>query len=242
MRFANSLIRSADVRAMGAAATLLVGVAMGAATPVGAQEPDAVHPQLAQAVGYYTGTIGEVDDPRAHDLLLEAVADDDVLARMWLARCYSRGRMRFDRDEAGARELAATVIEEVRSLAERGSPEASFLMGTAFDEALGVDGDAARATAWYHRAAQLGNVLAQHNLGNKYRGGDGVVQDAGIAAFWYRQAATQGDALPAFWLGQMYEQGEGVPVSREEALHWYGDAARRGNVRAQEALARLQSR
>jgi TPR repeat protein len=204
--------------------------------------PRPLHPRLAEAIGYYTGTGGQVDDARAHDLLLEAVADDDVLARMWLARCYSRGRMLFERDEDRARELARTVLDEVRGLATEGSGEATFLIGTAYAEALGVDADPARAIAWYHRAAQLGNVLAQHNLGNAYRSGDGVVQDAGIAAFWYQQAGRQGDALPAFWLGQMFEQGEGVAPDRDEALRWYGVAAERGNTRAQEALARLQSR
>lgn len=206
------------------------------------QEDAATDPRLAQVVGYYTGTSGQVDDPRAHDLLIEVAGDGDVLAQMWLARCYSRGRMLFDRDETRARELASTVIEQVRALAVQDSAEAAFLMGTAYAEALGVDADHGRAIAWYHRAADLGNVLAQHNLGNAYRAGDGVTEDAGMAAYWYGKAALQGDALPALWLGQMYERGEGVPASREQALRWYRASAERGNVRAREALVRLESR
>ena len=201
-----------------------------------------LQPQLAEAIALYTGTGGQVDDARAHDLLEEAVETGDPLARMWLARCYSRGRMLFDRDEEQARALADEVIDTVAELAFADHHEAAFLMGTAFAEGLGVDQDQAMAIAWYHRAADLDNVLAQHNLGNAYRAGDGVVRDDGIAAYWYRRAAEQGDALPAFWLGQMHERGDGVEQNLDEALRWYEDAAARGNSRAQRALERLRSR
>jgi len=221
------------------ASLLVLGALVAPTARAAGQEAD---PRLAEVIGYYTGAIGQVDDPRAHELLIEVAGDGDVLARMWLARCYSRGRMLFDRDEARARELAAEVIDQVRALAEQDSAEAAFLMGTAHAEALGVDADHGLAIAWYHRAADLGNVLAQHNLGNAYREGDGVTRDAGMAVYWYRQAALQGDALPAFWLGEMYERGEGVSQSREEALRWYRESAARGNTRAVEALAQLQAR
>jgi len=207
-----------------------------------AQDAPSADPRLAQVVGFYTGTSGRVDDPRAHDLLIEVAASGDVLSRMWLARCYSRGRMLFDRDEARARELAAEVIEQVEALAEQDSAEAAFLMGTAHAEGLGVKEDLGLAIHWYFRAAGLGNGLSQHNLGNAYRSGEGVFEDAAMAAYWYRQAARQGDALTAFWLGQMYEKGEGVAQSREEALRWYREGADRGNARAIEALAQLESR
>ncbi len=224
-------------------ASLLAAAVLVAPSPsVAGQENTATDPRLAEVVGYYTGTTGQVDDPRAHELLIEVAGDGDVLSRMWLARCYSRGRMLFDRDEARARELASDVIAEVRALAEHDSAEAAFLMGTAHTEGLGVEVDVDLAMHWYFRAAGLGNVLAQHNLGNAYRSGDGLLQDLSMAAFWYRQSASQGDALTAFWLGQMYERGEGVPQSRENALHWYREGAERGNGRAIEALAKLQAR
>jgi len=234
-------VSSANRRLPVLASLVLVGALVASATTAG-QESTSTEPRVAEVVGYYTGTIGHVDDPRAHELLLEIVADGDVLGQMWLARCYSRGRMLFDRDDARASELADEVIDQVRALAEQDSAEAAFLMGTAYAEALGVEADLGLAIAWYHRAADLGNVLAQHNLGNAYRGGDGVTEDAGMAVYWYRKAALQGDALPAFWLGQLYERGEGVAPSREQALRWYRASAERGNARASEALARLQSR
>ncbi len=196
-------------------------------------------PLLVEVIGYYTGSGGQMDDARAHDLLLEAVADGDVLSRMWLARVYSRGRMMFERDDTRARQIAAEVIDDVRRLANGNHHEAAFLMGTAYAEGLGVDEDQELAMAWYFRAADLGNMLAQHNLGNAYHEGINVPVDPGMAAYWFHAAAEQGDALPMFWLGQLYEHGEGVAQDREKALHWYRESAQRGRVDAREALARL---
>ena len=196
-------------------------------------------PLLVQVIGLYTGTSGKVDDPHAHELLLDAAADGDALSQMWLARVYSRGRMLFEEDRAKAGELAAAVIDDVRRLADADHAEAAFLMATAYAEGLGVEASQETSMAWYFRAADLNNALAQHNLGNAYREGNGAPRDDDMAAYWYHRAAEQGDAWPAYWLGVMYENGEGVPRDREEALRWYRDSAGRGNSDAKQALARL---
>ncbi len=196
-------------------------------------------PLLAQAIGFYTGSGGKMDDSRAHVLLLRAAADGDPLSRMWLARAYSRGRMMFERDEGRAREIAAEIIDEVRNLAQAGHHEAAFLMGTAYAEALGVAQDHDLANAWFYRAADLGSMLAQHNLGNSFREGINVPVDAEMAAYWFHRAAAQGDALPMFWLGQFYERGDGVEQDRDKARYWYRESARRGRADAQAALARM---
>lgn len=207
--------------------------------PASLQAGDPMDPLLVEVIGFYTGSGGQMDDARAHELLLEAAGDNDTLSRMWLARVYSRGRMFFERDDERARQIAAEVIDEVRRLAEGGHHEAAFLMGTAHAERLGVEENQELAMAWYYRAADLGNMLSQHNLGNAYREGSGAPQDLGMAAYWYHRAAEQGDALPMLWLGQFYERGEGVEQDREKALHWYRESARRGRADAQEALDRL---
>ena len=112
------------------AASLLIAAACVAAP----QEPD---PTLLEAVDWYTGVAGEVDDVRARELLEEAVAGEGPLAVMWLARVHSTGRMGFPRYEERARELAESVIRDVQRAAESGVLEAVFLMGTAYDEGLG---------------------------------------------------------------------------------------------------------
>lgn len=198
-----------------------------------------VDPRLGEAIGWYTGTAGRVDDSRAHALLVEAVADQDPISRMWLARCHSTGRMGFARDPEKARAIAAEVIEAIRRLAAGGEVEAIFLMGTAYDEALGVGENPAEAASWYGRAAERGHVLAQHNMGNLHAAGRGVAQDDRAAVDWWRKAAAQGDVVPMLRIGERYESGKGVSRDLDQARAWYARAASRGNAQAKAALERL---
>ena len=199
-------------------------------------EPD---PALVEAIDWYTGVAGTVDDARARDLLEQAVDRGGVLSLMWLARVHSTGRMGFPRDEERARSIAAAVIAEVERAAEAGVLEAVFLMGTAYDEGLGKPVDPVEAAAWHRRAAERGHVLGAHNLGNQYAAGRGVEEDHALAAEWWLSAAERGDAITQLRLGEAYEAGRGVPLDLERAREWYGRAATAGNAQAREALERL---
>ncbi|MDE2793537.1 MAG: tetratricopeptide repeat protein [Gemmatimonadota bacterium] len=201
------------------------------------REPD---PTLLEAVGWYTGVAGAVDDDRARALLDEAVAGEGPLAVMWLARVHSTGRMGFPRDGERARELAASVIREVQRAAESGILEAVFLMGTAYDEGLGKPVDPVLAASWHRRAAERGHVLGAHNLGNAYASGRGVEQDAAQAVKWWTRAAEQGDAITQLRLGEAYEAGRGDGRDLERAREWYRRAAAAGNREARDALERLE--
>jgi len=215
------------------AATLL---ASWTATPGDAPRVD---PRLVDAVGWYTGTAGKVDDARARQLVEAAARDGDVLGRMWLARAYSRGRMSLPRDEARAKAMAAIVVDAVRRQADRGSAEAQFLVGTAFDEGLGVAEDPAAAVEWFRKAAAQGHTLAEHNLGNAFAAGRGVTADAAEAVRWWLKAGGKGDAVVQLRLGEAFERGSGVPRDPTQARRWYADAASRGNAQAKAALERL---
>lgn len=200
-------------------------------------DPD---PRLLEAIDWYTGVAGSVDDVKARELLLEVVGDTgSPLSRMWVARCHSRGRMGFERDVELARALAREVVGEVREMARLGEPEAVFLMGTAFDEALGEPEDASAAAEFFRRAANVGHVLSQHNLGNLYAAGRGVAQNPTAAVRWWTLAADQGDAITQLRLGEAYEAGNGVEPDMATAVGWYREAAKRGNGAAREALVRL---
>ena len=147
--------------------------------------------------------------------------------------------MGFGHDSVLARAIAAGVIDRVESLARSGVAEAVFLMGTAFDEALGREEDLETAIRWYRDAAGLGHVLAKHNLGNLYFAGRGVPQSDSLAVSWWLQAATMGDAIPQFRLGTMYQEGRGVTQDLGEARRWFEESARRGNAAARQALIKL---
>lgn len=209
----------------------LVAPAQGPTSPV--------DPRLEQAIAWYTGTTGRVDDDRARQLLLEAQTGGGALAQMWLARSHSRGRMGLPQDTSQANTIAGRVITEIRQLAEAGVPEAIFLVGTAYDEGLGVPADPAHAAVWFRRAADRSHVLAQHNLGNAYADGRGLARDDAAAIHWWRKAADAGDTVPQFRVGQMYEQGRGTGKNLTTARRWYQRAAARGHAAADAAVDRL---
>lgn len=194
---------------------------------------------LHEAIRWYTGETGRVDDAKAQRMLLDAAETNHPLATMWLARCFSRGRMLFDADSAQAQTLARGTVDVIRRLADEGSVEAAFLLGSAYAEGLGVTPDAVKAVEWYHKAGERGHVLAQHNLGNVYFAGEGVAQNDSAAAHWWRLAAEKGDAIAQYRLGFLYEEGRGVPRNDSLAAVWYRDAAGRGERRAAEALERM---
>ncbi len=230
-------MRALGFRPISRAASMLAGAWCVAGSVVGQALP--VDPRITEAVGWYTGVAGRVDEGRARSLVEAAAGDGGAVSRMWLARAYSRGRMGLAADEARARELASSVLPEIRRLADADVTEAVFLMGSAYDEGLGFDVDPARAAAWFHRAADQGHVLARHNLGNAYAAGRGVPQSDAMAVYWWRKAAEQGDTLPQVRLAEMYEQGRGVAVDLDVAIRWYREAARRGDRRGEDALRRL---
>ncbi len=198
--------------------------------------PAEVEAKMQEAIRWYTGEAGHVDDAKARVLLLDAVDLDYPLPQMWIARCYSRGRMTYERDATRARFMARYAIDGVLRIAEEGSVEAAFLLGSAYDEGLGVPVDSVMAIEWFLKAGEQGHVLAQHNLGNAYFAGRGVPQNDSLAAAWWRKAAEKGDAIAQYRLGILYKEGRGVPQSDSVAVVWLGDAARRGERRARVAL------
>ena len=209
-------------------------------TRLAAQTATSADQRLLDAIDHYTGVAGRVDDARAR-ALLEEVAEDsaDALAQMWIARVRSRGRMGFSVDEAASDRIARVALPQIRTLAASGDVEAAFLMGTAYDEGLGVEVDYVEGLRWYKRAAAGGHVLASHNVGNVYRDGRGVEIDHAVAAQWWLRAARAGDVIPALRLGEAFEAGRGVTQDQDQARYWYERAARAGNRDAAQALTRL---
>jgi TPR repeat protein len=222
------------IRRLAAATAVVAGLAAAAAA---AQPP--VDLRLTEAIGWYTGTRGMVDDAKARTLIEASAFEGNVLARMWLARLYSRGRAGYPRDEARAQAIAKELVDAVFKQAVAGSAEARFLMGTAYDEGLGVPESAAAAFDWFVPAALAGHALAAHNVGNLLAAGRGVPADQAAACQWWLKAATQGDAVTQLRLGEAYEAGRGVAKSLDEARRWYGESALRGNADAAAAVKRL---
>lgn len=213
--------------------------AIAASAPACETPPAEPSAGLLEAVDWYTGVAGRVDDGRARAMLADAAEGGNPIALMWLARAHSRGRMKLARDSVRAARLAESAIGEVERAAEAAVLEAVFLMGTAYDEGLGKPADPVAAAAWHRRAAERGHVLGAHNLGNAYAEGRGVRRDMVQAVRWWTLAAERGDAIAQLRLGEALEAGRGAPAGLEAALAWYRKAALSGNVEAWAALKRL---
>lgn len=70
------------------------------------------------------------------------------------------------------------------------------------------------AAEWWKKAAQQGEVSAQHSLGSMYFNGLGVEQDYVKASWWYLKAAEQGDVDDQAMIAWMYEVGKLTEDSR----------------------------
>ena len=85
----------------------------------------------------------------------------------------------------------ATVVRELRPLAEQGVAEAQLNLGNIYRKGRGVPQDYAEAVKWYSKAAEQGDAGAQYNLGLMYDNGLGVPQDAVQAHMWLNLAASK---------------------------------------------------
>lgn len=82
------------------------------------------------------------------------------------------------------------------------------------------------------KAAEQGDVAAQHNLAVMYAKGNGTKQNYKKAAEWYEKAAEQGFAEAQYNLAFMYDHGKGIKQNYKKAFFWYEKAAEQGIAEA----------
>ena len=127
---------------------------------------------------------------------------------------FSAGmRAHLDKDYAQSRRI-------FDALAAAGDARSQFMMGTIYEQGLGVPEDLAEAARWYRRAADGGNASAQYNLGIFYQFGKGVPKDPAQAAAWLVKASEQGHGRAQNNLSTFYFTGVGVPRDPVEAWKW----------------------
>jgi len=154
-----------------------------------------------------------------------------VLAGMAVAGPLEDGEAAYDRgDYAGA-------VRHWLPLAQQGNPRAENWLGVLYHNGQGVAQDDRTAVAWYRRAAERDDVVAQFNLAAEYVEGTGVPQDDAEAAKWFGRAASRGYPPAERELGTMYHEGRGgLERSAAEAVKWWRAAANAGDAGAAKAL------
>lgn len=128
---------------------------------------------------------------------------------------------------------AAVVVNPVLlAKATAGDAASQVLVGESYAAGNGgprdsrqLTDDYAQAAAWYRKAAEQGNTVAQIHLADLYRDGRGVARDMAQAVDWYRKAADHGDAGAQGTLGILYSVGMGVTRDDVEAYYWLSLAA-----------------
>lgn len=84
------------------------------------------------------------------------------------------------------------TIEQLRSMAERGSAEAQTKLADLYKEGKKVTQDLQESAKLYRQAAEKGFAEAQYKLGELYVEGKGVVQNYKEGISWLRKSADQG--------------------------------------------------
>jgi TPR repeat protein len=109
-----------------------------------------------------------------------------------------------------------------------------------YDGGLGCAKNLGTAVAWYRKAAEAGNPLAENNLGDMYLRGEGVTQNDAAAFSWFQKAAAQGHTGARIKLGYLYSEGRGTPKDREAAYSSITAATMAGDPRGNDLLHSLE--
>src|SRR6266481_3587764 len=100
-------------------------------------------------------------------------------------------------------------------LQSKATPPAQSNLGTVYLYGRGVTQDDTEAVAWFRKAADQGDAIAEFLLGNQYANGKGVPQDYVRAHMWFSLAAAQGEQRAVKTL-EMAERGM-TPAQINEA-------------------------
>ncbi len=132
------------------------------------------------------------------------------------------------------------AIEIITALADRNA-QATYLMGSAYANGVGVEKSDAKAVEWFRRSAEKGNVNGQYWLGNMMAiGRAGGPADAKAAKPWFEKAAQQGDPGSQYALALIFGNGlAGDPPSWEKAVPLLKKAAEKRESAAAMVLGML---
>lgn len=160
-----------------------------------------------------------------------------------LSRAPTEPLDRIRRTLAAERSWAA--LDELRTLAARGSAVAEYWLGLLYEHGGGlVPRSAASASRWYRLAARQGEWLALLRLGHLRlrEPAIGAAADAELVDRLRRtivQQAAQGDAAALAWLGDHFHLGLGGTPDPASAERWYTRAAAQGHAGTLTMLAHL---
>ena len=189
---------------------------------------------IMMAVGVSTlrveAQLGQLD--AAGDSLREQAEKEDAEAQFQLGLRLLTGQAE---DKSSHTQGAAWI----QKAAKQGHVKAMQVLGSLYEEGMGVAQDDKLSFEWHEKAAEKGLPEAQMSLALIYDQGKGVAKDESIAAEWAMKAADQGHAPAQALYGLKLVRGDGVPKNTAKAAVWFLRGAKQGSGFAQRQLAYL---
>ncbi len=122
------------------------------------------------------------------------------------------------------------VLPRLRELAENGSEMAMVYFGDdLYYGRWDMEPDKETAYRWWHRAAQMGNAMAQYFLSFGYRMGEVVGKDALLSLMYSREAAETHFPRAYRSQGFLYKNGEFVEQDKTKAKAMFEKAVSLGD-------------
>jgi TPR repeat protein len=132
----------------------------------------------------------------------------------------------------------AAALTALRDTAQRGDPQAQYLLGQACMEGRGMAQDLQAGMHWFERAANAGLAMAMNMLGRCHELGSGTPANPALAAVWYRKAAGKGLDWGMYNLANLLGTGRGVARDNAAAFALYLRAARLGHAKSMNLVGR----
>lgn len=99
----------------------------------------------------------------------------------------------YEMQKGGARHQTH-AFELMKSCAASGNAPSMILLAHAYENGLGTDISAEKATYWVRKAAEMGYSLGEYHYGVALLNGFGTEKNQNEAVKWLKKAADDGDA------------------------------------------------
>ncbi len=134
----------------------------------------------------------------------------------------------------------ASALKHWQPLAEKGNPDAQYLLGIIYKNGYGVQVNFLEAEKWFRKSAGQGDVGAQYYLGVFMETGKGHPPDFKQAGFWFKKAAQQGYPDAQYRLGKWYSKENGEEHDFVLAYVWFALADANGIQTAKPKIEEIE--
>lgn len=124
------------------------------------------------------------------------------------------------------------VLDQLRFLADCGSPMSMIYIGIAYRNGHGITKDPKQAEKWFRQAADFGSILGLYELGRLYL----TQKKFEDAHQTLRFAAAAGYAPAIYLMGRLYIFGQGVEMDIPKGMSLLEEASAWGHILATRHL------